>query len=443
MTALPLLAHTDMHRPMAYRQGKAISVAQYLADLQVMVQQLPDKPHVLLACADRYHFSLGLGAALVRGQTCLLPSTHTPEAIKLLQHQFPQAYCLTDEDDCTIALPQIRYAPRNQAAIHDALEIPTIDIQHVAAYVFTSGSTGTPVSNAKPWGLLVANVQAEAERLNITPQSGYVIVGTVPPQHMYGFESTVLIAMQNGVAFEAGKPFYPADITHTLAHLPRPRMLVTTPFHLRTLLAEDGSPPEVDTVLCATAPLSPQLAIEAEQCFKAPLIEIYGCTESGQLATRRTTHTQTWEMFRDVKVSGQHDKCTVSGGHVLGTVPMSDILEVLTPETFVLHGRSADMVNIAGKRTSIAYLNHHLNSITGVVDGAFLLPDEPAIADITRLAAFVVAPGLTEAQLMQALRQRIDAIFLPRPLRMVDALPRNTTGKLPREALLQLLQLLQ
>ena len=38
-------------------------------------------------------------------------------------------------------------------------------------------------------------------------------------------------------------------------------------------------------------------------------------------------------------------------------------------------------------------------------------------------------------QLLAALRQRIDAIFLPRPLVFVDALPRNSTGKLPRSAL--------
>ena len=36
---------------------------------------------------------------------------------------------------------------------------------------------------------------------------------------------------------------------------------------------------------------------------------------------------------------------------------------------------------------------------------------------------------------MNALRQRIDAAFLPRPLCLVDALPRNATGKLPRQAL--------
>jgi acyl-coenzyme A synthetase/AMP-(fatty) acid ligase len=36
---------------------------------------------------------------------------------------------------------------------------------------------------------------------------------------------------------------------------------------------------------------------------------------------------------------------------------------------------------------------------------------------------------------MRALRQRIDAAFMPRPLYFVEALPRNETGKLPQLAL--------
>ena len=42
--------------------------------------------------------------------------------------------------------------------------------------------------------------------------------------------------------------------------------------------------------------------------------------------------------------------------------------------------------------------------------------------------------------LLGALRARVDAAFLPRPLYFVDALPRNATGKLPRETLLQFAQ---
>ena len=41
--------------------------------------------------------------------------------------------------------------------------------------------------------------------------------------------------------------------------------------------------------------------------------------------------------------------------------------------------------------------------------------------------------------LRAALRERLDPVFLPRPLICLDALPRNATGKLPRETCAALL----
>jgi len=102
-----------------------------------------------------------------------------------------------------------------------------------------------------------------------------------------------------------------------------------------------------------------------------------------------------------------------------------------------LHGRVADLVNIAGKRSSLAYLSHQLNSIPGVVDGAFFHVDDPRAAHtgVARVAACVVAPQLDAAQVVEQLRRRIDPVFLPRPLVFVAQLPRTSTGKLPQEAL--------
>lgn len=117
---------------------------------------------------------------------------------------------------------------------------------------------------------------------------------------------------------------------------------------------------------------------------------------------------------------------------------LADMIELRSEGTFFLHGRTADLVNIAGKRTSLTHLNFHLNSIAGVRDGAFVMPEEDD-GTVTRLTAFVVAPGLSADAVMSALRQRIDAAFLPRPLCFVDSLPRNETGKLPRVALDRLL----
>ena len=47
---------------------------------------------------------------------------------------------------------------------------------------------------------------------------------------------------------------------------------------------------------------------------------------------------------------------------------------------------------------------------------------------VTRLIACVVAPGKTVEEIQQALRTRIDPVFLPRPLLLVPRLPRNDTA---------------
>jgi hypothetical protein len=55
----------------------------------------------------------------------------------------------------------------------------------------------------------------------------------------------VLLALISGNAFVAERPFYPADIATTLSSVPQPRALVTTPVHLRTLLASAVSSGQV------------------------------------------------------------------------------------------------------------------------------------------------------------------------------------------------------
>jgi acyl-coenzyme A synthetase/AMP-(fatty) acid ligase len=283
-------------------------------------------------------------------------------------------------------------------------------------------------------------VQAEALRLGLLHNTHSTIIGTVPPQHMYGFESTVLMAWLSGNAFSHTQPFYPADICQSLASVPAPRVLVSSPIHLRALLDAELALPEVSQVVCATAPLSTQLAHDIEARCNAPLTEIYGSTETGQIATRRPTQGAEWQLFPGIKLIVEDDCVCACGAHIETLITMSDVIESVTDERFLLHGRIADMVNIAGKRHSLASLNHLLNTIPGVVDGAFYMPDETDHDHITRLAACVVAPGMDAPRLLAALREHIDPVFLPRPLQFVDALPRNHTGKLPRAVLQALFQ---
>jgi acyl-coenzyme A synthetase/AMP-(fatty) acid ligase len=210
---------------------------------------------------------------------------------------------------------------------------------------------------------------------------------------------------------------------------------VTTPFHLASLLAAEVDLPPVDLVISATAPLSNELARRAESRFQAPLIEIFGSTETSQIASRRPTVGTDWHLLPGVSLTQEGNCTTASGAHLEGEIPLSDIIELLPDDRFQLHGRHADLVNIAGKRTSLAYLNHQITAIPGVVDAAFFLPEEKVLDGVTRLCAFVVAPEMDGRALQAELRQRIDPVFQPRPLVFVEQLPRNAAGKLPRTEL--------
>lgn len=433
---IPLL---HLRRPdsiFAWQDGRAITVRRFLTDVLSLAEKLPEHPYVLNLCSDRYRFVVVFSAAVLRGQTSLLPPNHTPDLINRLSLHYPGIYCVTDGAEGPAALRTVFY-PDISGADMPMPAMPEIPASQLAAIVFTSGSTGNPLPNEKTWGAISRSVTVEARRLGILDRGDLTLLGTVPAQHMYGFESTALIAMQGGVVLHSAKPFFPADIAARLHEIPGPRALVTTPVHLRALVTNVTALPQLELIVCATAPLSRDLAERAETLFDAPLHEIYGFTEAGQIASRRTALTAEWRTFDGLALHQDNDTTYVSGGHVAGELPLGDIVELHSDTTFLLHGRTADLINIAGKRTSLSSLNHHLNSIDGVQDGVFFMPDEKE-GNTARLAAFVVSDKLSSSEILSALRQRIDSVFLPRPLHKVEALPRNSTGKLPRASLEEL-----
>ncbi len=448
--ALPLLAARDLAAPLAWRHGVPVSAAQFLGDAAAFAERLPARGRPVNLCGDRYCFAIGLAAALLRGQTSLMPPNALAETLRALQGDGSAAeapiYALVDDTTLDVGgLARLPVAPPPGAApVH---KVPLIAADLQAVCLLTSGSTGAPQPHAKAWGALVANIAAEAARLaeltGRTSLHGLNVLATVPAQHSYGFESTVLLALLGGASFDAGRPFYPADIAAALAQVPAPRALVTTPFHLKTLLLAGVALPPAALVLSATAPLSPQLAAQAEAAFGGHLVEIYGCTEAGQVAARRTTAGETWttlgalRLWREADAGGE--RFLVQGGHVTAPTPLADVLELDDAQHFRLLGRANDLIHVAGKRSSLAHLNFHLNRIPGVVDGAFWMPEVQADG-ITRPVAFVVAPTLSVPQVVQALREHLEAAFVPRQVVHVPSLPREATGKLTAQALARFAQ---
>jgi acyl-coenzyme A synthetase/AMP-(fatty) acid ligase len=422
MDALPLLAGYRPQAALAWHRGAIVTAAEFEAAARALAARLPRRPYAVNLCEDRYAFMLAFAACLLARQTTLLPPSRAPEAVSD-SCDGRDAYRLTDEE-----------VLRGGAVETKSARPILIDPDHVAAIVYTSGSTGRPVAHEKSWGSLVAGARALGKQLE--PRGS--VVGTVPPQHMFGLESTVMLPWQNGLAVHSGRPLLPADLGEAIAALPAPRWLMTSPLHLRACVAARQALPGLAGILSSTMPLERKLAEDAERLWQVPVFEIYGSSEAGMIGFRHSAADEAWALCPGVELSERDGGLWVHGGHIAEPQPVADRLERRGERRFILRGRKTSLVKIAGKRTSLEALNAALGRIPGVHDGAFYLRERS-----NRLGALVVAPGLTVRAVRTALRRHIDPAFLPRPLRLVDALPRNESGKLTREALLELVASLE
>lgn len=435
----PLLFDATASRNFAWRAEGAISCATFLADVHRLRERLPDAEYVINLCADRYNFLVGFAAALSAQRTTLLPPSRAQQAIDEIAISYPGVYCLRDGDVQRATAQTFAQERLSELTSVPELRVPMIASQHLAAIVFTSGSTGHARPNLKYWGDLVLGARMIQQRFGTGLHEHAVsIVATVPPQHMYGLETSVLNPLVNGDSIYTSHTFFPADICSALHSIPSARILVTTPFHLQACLGADLEWPQLQAVISATAPLSTKLAQQAEHKFNCPVREIYGCTEAGTMASRRTLDGDAWWLFGGAHLRPTSEGYSLNGPHLRAEVPLHDLLELIDHQRFRLLGRHTDMINIAGKRASLADLNIRLQEIDGVIDGVYFNPNNNQ-AGVTRLAAFVVSESLDVSAIRKALAARVDPVFLPRPLYLVDKLPRNPTGKLSCAALATLL----
>ena len=187
----PLVAAAG-ERAFAWRDGAPISVDDFLRDVQHVAAELPPISRALNACNDRYLFAVALGACLARDIVTLVPPARTQGVLAQLRGDAADLVLLVDPDDREPdgGLPMHRIELGTRTAATPSL--PALPGTQLVARVYTSGSTGQPQAQPKYWGPLVRGAAAQLQRLAAVAPPNIALVGTVPPQHAYGFESTVM-----------------------------------------------------------------------------------------------------------------------------------------------------------------------------------------------------------------------------------------------------------
>jgi acyl-coenzyme A synthetase/AMP-(fatty) acid ligase len=394
-------------------------------------------------CNSRLGFLVTMIAALRRGCMQVLPPSAGPLELTALlgSHRVSTVVVDDDEDEAKWAAHgrclRFRAAPPAASSSLPRGETwsPATDVPSTVLY--TSGSTGKPESHSKTLGQLVRGAQVLAARVNEEIPGGVAglgrIVCSVAPQHMFGFEASVMLPLVTGTPVVEARPLLPVDVVSLFANAPHGAAWIATPLHLRAFAQSDMRLPGCRMVLASTMPMSHELAEQAESFSGSPVLEIYGSTETGVLAMRRTARSMAWRPVDGVTVQPDGDGTVVQGSHFRSPLRLADLVESGDDGAFSLVGRRGDIIKVAGRRASLASLNLVVQQLPGLAEGALHLPSTGS--DTQRLVLIYSGPALDIVATRRWLRDRIDPVFVPRTFINVAQLPRIGPGKLSRAAL--------
>lgn len=416
--------------------GKSLTgFADLIEHAEAAARRFHGVSHVVNLCEQRREFLAGFFGAAALGVTTLLPASRARDAVQGVLDTYRGCMLLENAGD---RLPVSRDWSLSRIDASFPRERPSI-------VGFTSGSTGPPNPHAKFWPSIRTTTHLNSQAIDavISRSTGRRtpwILGTVPPHHMYGMELTVLLPMLSDFGLHSGRPLFPADVASALLDIPEPRVLVSTPAHLRAIVNARVALPSTAVVISATAPMDQSLAKAVEDASGAPLLEMFGATETCILGHRKTSSEFDWTPYDGVRFSRLPDGTLVDAPWFRETQRLADDIRTTEEGRFQLLGRSSDVIEVAGKRASLARIANEVLSIEGVRDAVVFQPSTPDRL-VRRLVAFVVADDVPAEAVRAHLERSVDPVFVPRPIIFVESLPRTETGKLTAAALHDLFSL--
>jgi fatty-acyl-CoA synthase len=330
--------------------------------------------------------------------------------------------------------------------------------------ILTSGTTGAPRGAARSG----ATVEDAVAALSAIPLRGReTTVLAAPAFHAWGL-GHLSLAMLLGSTVVLQRRFDPHRVLAAVEEH-RATALVVVPVMLEKLLdALKEKPYDISTlrVVASSGSALPGDLVERVQAVMGPVLyNLYGSTEVAYAAVAgpedlaadprtagRPPHGVTVrvvdEQGKDVP-PGTPGRIFVGSGLSFGGYTDGsdkDRLDglVSTGDLGVLHGngrltvlgRDDDMVVIGGENVYPGQVEDVLACDPSVAEVAVVDEQDPSYG--VRLVAHVVpAPGQTvdEEHLKEVVRSRLARFAVPREVRVLDALPRNATGKVLRKDL--------
>lgn len=395
---------------------------------------------VCLAAEDRAMVAAALLASLAGGPPLLLPYAFSAKALSQLQQATGFTIAIADAPgEFAEGVRLIRPQSVEPAAI------PTSPLASPGAEllkIFTGGSTGTP----QVWSKTAENLFGEGFSLagHFSVTTDDCILATIPPYHIYGLLFSVILPLVSSATVIGETPSFPGEIVRVAKEC-RATLLVSVPVHYRVLRDK-----RIDVRLAFSSAGMLDRGDNDTFCRHnaAGVVEVYGSTETGGIATRnRSLGEEYFTPFPTIAWKIVEDRLAVRSPYISPDLPVDgegfflagDRVEGRGPDRFSLQGRADTVTKVGGKRVDLEEITLIIKNVPGVTDCVVMaLPDGGSREH--RIGALIEGETVDLKKIQQKLSDSLEPYALPRRMKTVERIPITQNGKYDWTAIVQLLE---
>ncbi|WP_405770937.1 class I adenylate-forming enzyme family protein [Streptomyces sp. NBC_01538] len=309
---------------------------------------------------------------------------------------------------------------------------------------FSSGSTGRP----KVIGRTARSIATEVDRFAGVPgmpAEGDRLLLLSSTAHSFGLIGGLLYSLAAGVSVVFAPRVFARDILRTAVEH-RITALFGVPTHFDLCAAATDAPalPDLRIAVSGGEIMPPQVAARFTQRYGVGVGEAYGTTETGIIAidVGGTLRPSVGRAAPGVSLRVHHGELDValdespylfdSGGtqYTDGWLHTRDRATLDAGGAVLVRGRADSLVVIGGLKVDLTEVENVLRDHPAV-EQAVLVHEETTEAYVA-VSAGAERPSAEE--LSRWCRERLADYKVPRVIRLLDALPRTSNGKLVRQA---------
>jgi len=436
-----LQAPVDLQQPFLYQKDSRADVYAMAGHLYAAFVEMGSEVPICLAAEERSVIAAALLAAMASGKILVLPHSFSKSALEQMRQVTGFTSAVVDvEREFSLDIQCIS-AERKGGTV--SLPVKNISEDAELLRIFTGGSTGSPKIWSKTAGNIFGEAWFMASRYQITNQD--IILSTVSPYHIYGLLFSIVIPLVSSAAVLAETPSFPTEITEAVEQNSA-TVLVSVPAHYRVLRGR-----RVGTSLRVAFSSAGMLEETDSLGFSASndigVVEVYGSTETGGLASRdRSLGQEFFTPLEPVIWRIAEERLYVQSPFLSPDLPMDeegfflsgDRVQQEGAASFSLHGRADAICKVGGIRVDLDEVRDFIQSQAAVQECVVVsLTDKGGRGNL--IAALIRGDGLDLEKLKKVLAGGLEPAAQPKRIMVVPVIPVTPSGKYDREAIRELL----